>query len=147
MKSIFALALAVSFAAASPLSLAADSTQHDEHHPDAPAAKAASRKQLKVTGTLKASAEQMGKMDAQMKAMRDMHEKMMAAKTSEEHHALMAEQMRTMQDGMPMMNGMMAGNSTNAQPMSPEMMQKQMEMMQVMMQMMMDRMRLQTPVK
>ncbi|MBH2018787.1 MAG: hypothetical protein I8H91_04345, partial [Burkholderiales bacterium] len=49
---------------------------------------------------------QMAKMDAQMKTMQAMHEKMMNAKTPEERSQLMAEHMKTMQDGMAMMDGM-----------------------------------------
>jgi hypothetical protein len=158
MKSLLPLAFAAALAAASPVSLAADPAQHDEHHPDTPAAKKVPNKAKKAPATPTASAMQMGNMDAQMKAMRDMHEKMMAAKTPEERDALMAEHMKTMQNGMSMMNGMMGGmmggSSSNAQPMSPQMMQKQidtmqkqMEMMQTMMQMMMDRMGPPTPAK
>ena len=97
----------------------------------------------------------MSKMDAQMKKMREMHEKMAAAKTPEERNKLMAEHMKTMQDGMQMMDGMggMAGagmgdmngmpgmGGTPADmPARQQMMEKHMEMMQSMMQMMMDRM-------
>ena len=45
-----------------------------------------------------------------MKAMDEMHQKMMAAKTPEEKKALMAEHMNTMQEGMKMM-GMMGGKA------------------------------------
>ena len=48
----------------------------------------------------------MSKMDAQMKKMREMHQKMVAAKTPEERSQLMAEHMKTMQDSMQMMGGM-----------------------------------------
>ena len=106
----------------------------------------------------------MGKMDAQMKKMREMHEKMAAAKTPDERNKLMAEHMKTMQDGMQMMGGMgtggmggmagggmggagmggagMGGNSGTPGDMAArqQMMEKHMEMMQSMMQMMMDRM-------
>ena len=103
----------------------------------------------------------MNKMDPQMKKMRDMHEKMMAAKTPEERNKLMAEHMKTMQDGMKMMEGMggagMSGMSgmkgmgdmkgmpdgqgaAGDMPGHHQMMEKRMEMMQSMMQMMMDRM-------
>ena len=100
----------------------------------------------------------MSKMDAQMKQMRDMHEKMMAAKTPEDRNKLMAEHMKTMQDGMKMMEGMggagmsgmdgmkgmgdMKGGQGAAGDMTGhhQMMDKRMEMMQSMMQMMMDRM-------
>ncbi len=92
---------------------------------------------------------QMAKMDAQMKAMQAMHERMMDAKTPDERSKLMAEHMKTMQDGMAMMDGMsgagmggmpgmhgMAGDMGARQ----QMMEKRMEMMQSMMKMMMDRM-------
>ena len=100
----------------------------------------------------------MSKMDAQMKKMRDMHEKMMAAKTPEERNKLMAEHMKTMQDGMKMMEGMGGGGMSGMGGMKGmgdmkggqgaagdmtghhQMMDKRMEMMQSMMQMMMDRM-------
>ena len=84
----------------------------------------------------------MAKMDAQTKAMRDMHEKMMAAKTPEERNALMAEHMKTMKDGMAMMNGMPPGDMKPMKgdmSMHHQMMEKRMEMMSASMQMMMDR--------
>jgi hypothetical protein len=103
----------------------------------------------------------MAAMDSQMKTMREMHEKMMAAKTPEERKALMADHMKAMQDGMSMMGKMdsmgamtgmgdtkgMGGMGANAKKggMSMdmmghhEMMEKRMEMMTSMMQMMMDR--------
>ncbi|SFC25494.1 hypothetical protein SAMN05216344_11283 [Polaromonas sp. OV174] len=93
--------------------------------------------------------EQMAKMDAQMKAMQAMHDKMMSAKTPEERSRLMAEHMKTMQDGMAMMEGMagagmgsMKGMPGMGGDMGPrqQMMEKRMEMMQTMMKMMMDRM-------
>ena len=88
-----------------------------------------------------------------MKAMQEMHKKMMNAKTPEERNALMAEHMKAMQDGMGMMKDMggMAGmGSMGAMPdpkdMPAEMakrhrmMEQRMDMMQMMMEMMMDRM-------
>lgn len=84
----------------------------------------------------------MATMDAQTQAMRAMHEKMMAAKTPEERSALMAEHMKTMQDGMTMMNGMPGGGMKAMQgdmSMHHQMMEKRMEMMGASMQMMMDR--------
>ena len=96
-----------------------------------------------------ASPDHIAKMDAQMKIMRDMHQKMASVKTPEERSKLMAEHMKTMQSAMEMMVGLsgagmgdmkgmqgMAGNMAAHHPM----MAKQMEMMQTMMQMMMDRM-------
>ena len=87
-----------------------------------------------------AAPDQMARMDAQMKTMRNMHEKMMNAKTPEERNKLMAEHMKAMQDGMAMMGGMkgMQGMTGDMGP-RPQMMEKRMDMMQMMMQMMMDR--------
>ena len=77
-----------------------------------------------------------------MKAMREMHDKMMAAKTPEERNALMAERMKTMQDGMAMMKDMSSGGMAGMKgdgSARHQMMEKRMEMMEAMMQMMMDR--------
>ena len=52
-----------------------------------------------------ATPERMAAMDGQMKTMRDMHTKMMNAKTPEERQALMGEHMKAMQGGMDMMKG------------------------------------------
>ena len=96
-----------------------------------------------------ATPDQMGKMDAQMKNMKAMHDKMMAATTPEERSKLMAEHMKSMQDGMAMMEGMSGagmGGMKGMQGMGGDMaarhqtMEKRMEMMQTMMKMMMDRM-------
>jgi hypothetical protein len=96
-----------------------------------------------------ATSDNMAKMEAQTKAMQGMHEKMMAAKTPEERGRLMAEHMKTMQDGMKMMDGTGGagmGDMKGMQGMTGEMgarnqmMEKRMEMMQAMMKMMMDRM-------
>ena len=99
-----------------------------------------------------ASPDQMAKMDAQMKTMQGMHEKMMNAKTPEERSKLMAEHMKAMQEGMAMMGGMSGagmGDMKGIQGMPnmsgdigarQEMIEKRMEMMQTMMKMMMDRM-------
>ena len=93
--------------------------------------------------------DHMAKMDAQMKTMQGMHDKMMAAKAPEERSKLMAEHMKTMQDGMKMMDGMSGagmGDMKGMQGMTGDMaarhqmMEKRMEMMQTMMKMMMDRM-------
>ena len=98
-----------------------------------------------------ATPEHMAKMDAHMKTMQAMHEKMMNAKTPEERSQLMAEHMKTMQDGMAMMDGMSGagmGGMKGMQGMQGitgdmgarhQMMEKRMEMMQGMMKMMMDR--------
>lgn len=106
-----------------------------------------------------AMAERMSKMDAHMKAMREMHDKMARARTPEERNALMPDHMKLMQEGMAMMGGMgpggmrgmggmggmggMSGDKAGHQ----QMMEKRMEMMQSMMQMMMDRMPAAPPAK
>ena len=108
----------------------------------------------------------MQKADLQMTSMQDIHTRLMNAKTPEERNALMAEQMKVMQDGMAMMNnmskdakgmmsgmmpGMMMGNQgkdgnammsgmQGGMMQQHQMMDKRMDMMQMMMQMMMDRM-------
>ena len=116
--------------------------QHDQHkgHQSAGSASAATSK-----ATPGKPNTQIARMDTQMKAMGAMHDKMMAAKTPDERNALMAEHMRTMQDGMTMMNGMAAGGMGGTAGMKgdmsahQQMMDKRMEMMQATMQMMMDR--------
>ena len=85
-------------------------------------------------------------LDTQTKTMQAMHEKMMAAKTPEARNAMMAEHMKSMQDGMKMMEGMASPGMKGMSGMSGEMgahhamMEKRMAMMQTMMKMMMDRM-------
>lgn len=51
----------------------------------------------------------MAAMEPRMKAMQDMHQKMMDAKTPAERQAMMAEHMKSMQDGMAMMKEMHGG--------------------------------------
>lgn len=93
----------------------------------------------------------MAAMQPRMKAMKDMHQKMMAAKSPAERQALMADHMQAMQDGMAMMKekhggmhglggmghskGMPAGMARRHQ-----MMTEHMSMMQMIMDMMMQRM-------
>ena len=92
------------------------------------------------------NAETMQNMDAQMQAMRDMHQKMIEAKTPEARQALMDEHMKTMRGGMQMMGmmrGQMAGNAPTSMPdmqRHNQWMEKRMDMVESMMQMMMDRM-------
>lgn len=128
--------LALAVGAAGAQTPAANTDQHGTHHPagsaSAPKAKAMPSK----------SNPALARMDTEMKAMREMHDKMMKAKTPEERNALMAEHMKAMQDGMAMMNGMSSGGTSEMQgDMSTrhQAMEKRMEMMQTMMQMMMDR--------
>ena len=51
----------------------------------------------------------MAAMEPRMKAMKDMHQKMLAAKSPAERQAMMAEHMKSMQDGMAMMKEMHGG--------------------------------------
>ena len=87
-------------------------------------------------------------MDMQTKSMQAMHDKMMSAKTPEERSKLMAEHMKSMHDGMKMMEGMASPGMSGMQGMQGmhggmgahhAMMEKRMAMMQTMMKMMMDR--------
>ena len=136
MKLSRSLSFALALAAVGAPTWAAEKDQHQGHHlvgaASAPASKA-------VSGQ---TTPDMARMDTRMKAMRDMHEKMMAAKTSEERDALMADHMKAMQEGMTMMNGMPArgmSGTKGGMAAQHQMMEKRMEMMQTMMQMMMDR--------
>jgi len=136
MKLVHSLSFVLAIATVGTPVLAAQADQHQAHHPagsaSAPTSKAMAGK----------AHPQMAQMDSQMKAMREMHDKMMGAKTPQERSALMAEQMKTMQNGMTMMNGMSSGGMGGMKgdmAAHHQMMEKRMEMMQAMMQMMMDR--------
>ena len=89
----------------------------------------------------------MAKMDAQMKAMHEMHMKMMNARTPAERQALMADHMKSMQGGMGVMKDMPAmGAMHDPKGMPPamaehhKMMMQHMDMMKMMMDMMAQRM-------
>ena len=84
-------------------------------------------------------------MDAQMKAMRAMHDKMMSARTPEERQALMAEHMKAMRGGMSMMCEMGGGSQGPGKSGSPEAMKRCMGMKDMTMQMMMDREAVRAP--
>ena len=137
---------------------AADQDPHTSHHPESASASAsftanAATKSAAAMPGKPAIKEAIGKMDMQMGMMRDMHEKMMAAKTPEQRNAMMADHMRMMQDGMAMMGNMkMMGGGMGMKPDMPtdsgrvQMMEKRMEMMESMMQMMLDRLPVANPV-
>ncbi len=143
-RSISALAV-IAFASVATTAGAATDEQHDSHHPaSAPAVQVAQAK----PGMAASATPGMQGMDAQMKAMQEMHAKMMAAKTPEERNALMADHMKTMQGGMAMMEGMsgMGGMGAAAPRGTPtdmarrqQMLEQRMDMMTMMMEMMMDR--------
>jgi hypothetical protein len=120
--------------------------EHTQHHPATANAKTAKATPAQTSARARAT-DTMKAMDGQMKSMREMHEKMMAAKTPEERKALMGDHMKAMQDGMSMMekmNSMGGMQDKGGMPMDMmgmhTMMEKRMEMMTTMMQMMMDRM-------
>ncbi len=134
MKLAHSLLLALAISTIGAPARAADADDHQAHQPagtaSAPAAKAAPGK---------------ARMDSQVKAMHEMHDKMMAAKTPAERDALTAEHMKIMQDGMTMMNAMPPGGMSGTAAVKGDMaarhqtMEARMEMMQATMQMMMDR--------
>jgi outer membrane murein-binding lipoprotein Lpp len=144
MKLNFILAAAAGVALAGcssfPASEPKQSEEHKAHHPAAESA----------------TAVDPAKFNQQMKAMQDMHQKMMAAKTPAERAALMKDHMKTMQEGMAMMGQMgggpmmgqkgggmpMQGGGMSSTPGGPSMqkdMMRRMDMMEMMMQMMVDR--------
>lgn len=134
----FALVLAAAIAL--PMAASGQSSEdHTAHHPDAASAPTAPPQAPPAAAP---AAPAGGAMDAQMKSMREMHDKMMTARTPEERRALMGEHMKVMQDAMAMMGKMKGppGNGmTGGMSMRPEMMGKRMDMMEMMMQMMVDR--------
>lgn len=136
MNRLHLLSLAFAVSTISTSAWAAPNDEHTGHHP-AGSAPAPMSQQVPAKNE-----PSMAKMDAQTQAMRVMHERMMGAKTPEERSALMAEHMKTMQDGMTMMNGMPGGGmkaTKGDMSMHHQMMEKRMEMMGASMQMMMDR--------
>lgn len=148
MKPVRNLSLALALFAVGAPNWAAQHDQHKAHHP-AGAASAAASKSMPGKTT-----PEMARMANHMKAMQEMHDKMMAAKTPEERNALMGEHLKTMQEGMSMMKGMGGMGGGMAGPKSPSssmterqtMMEQRMDMMHTMMEMMVDRLP-QTPAK
>jgi hypothetical protein len=93
----------------------------------------------------------MAAMEPRMKAMKDMHHKMMAAKSPAERQSMMADHMKAMQEGMAMMKekhgsmqGMAGMDHSKGMPAGMaqrhQMMTEHMAMMQMMMDMMAQRM-------
>ncbi len=145
VQSLSTFTAIAAFTMASPAWAATDA-QHDRHHPTAnPSVQLAQAKPGTGMGGMGGMGGMpgMGGMDAQMQTMREMHDKMLAAKTPEERNALMTEQMKIMQNSMGMMGGMGPGamkGKPGDMAARQGMMEQRMEMMQSMMQMMMDRM-------
>ena len=134
--------------------MAQTADEHKAHHPAGSTSPASTQMKAAAKPTGAGQMAGMAKMDEHMKAMQAMHERMLAAKTSEERKALMDEHMKLMQDGMAMMQqmgagmqgmgGMQGGKGMPANMAErQQMMEKRMQMMESMMQMMMDGM--QTP--
>ena len=140
MKTVRLLLLAFAMSSFGTSGWAAQPDQHAGQHPTGAASAPVSKPMPD-----KASAD-IVKMDTQTKAMQFMHDKAMNAKSPEERNALMGEHMKTMQDGMVMMNraapdamGSMRGGMKDDMVMQHQMMQKRMDMMAASMQMLMDR--------
>ena len=136
MKLATSLSLALTVAIACAQTWAATAGEHDAHHRAgadfAPVAKSMPSK----------SKQAMARIDAQLKSMQDIHNKVMAAKTPEERNALMAEHTKSMQDGIAMMSGITPGDISGMPKdiaSRQQVMEKHMELMQYMMQMMVDR--------
>ena len=150
MKLVRPLTLALAFVVVGVPTWAAQDDLHKGHHPAGSTSAAATKT---VSGKTSPDSARMAN---QTKAMQEMHDKMMAAKTPEERGALMAEHMKSMQQGMDMMKGMggLGGMGGMAGPKSPAtnmperqtMMEQRMDMLQTMMEMMVDRLP-QTPAK
>ena len=150
MKLVSSLSLVLALCAVGAPSWAAQHDQNKPHHPSGSASAGASKS---MPGK---SRPEMAGMANHMQAMQEMHDKMMAAKTPEERSALMAEHMKTMQEGMGMMKAMggmggmgaMTGHKSPPATMAERqaMMEQRMNMMQSMMEMMVDRLP-QTPAK
>ncbi len=139
------VALSIAVAAASFGAFAQADAEHTQHHPAEPTknvTKTAAAKSQAIARETKAA------MESKMKTMREMHDRLMAAKAPEERKALMADHMKAMQEGMSMMGTMggTSGTGTGSKrgEMSMdmmahhEMMEKRLEMMTTIMQMTVD---------
>lgn len=106
MKVVRAIALTLAIASIGMPAWAAQTDPHQGHHPAAAATTPAAAPAPASSPMSDMSSHDMARMDAQMKTMHETHARMMAAKTPDERNALMAEHMKSMQDGMGMMNAM-----------------------------------------
>jgi len=138
MRQLLALAAAATFCVGT---LAQSDQAPVAHHGPGASAGAA-----KAASAPAAKAPTPAQMDMQLKAMQDLHRKMMAARTPEEREALMAEHRTTLREGMAMMERMHGdaavgpgGRMGGGMAMGPQMMGRRMDMMESMMQLMMDR--------
>ena len=136
MKLATSLPLVLAVAITCAQTWAATAAEHDAHH-------RAGADFAPVAKTMPSKSKQaMAGMDAQLKSMQEIHNKVMAAKTPEERDALMVEHTKAMQDGVAMMNGITPGDISGMpkdMASRQQIMEKHMQMMQSMLQMMMDR--------
>jgi len=140
MRSALVLVVTMTALAASTGVYAESDQAHSAHHPATAASAPKATKPGKPRAPAAASAPTSAQMGAQMQAMQEMHDKMMAARSPEERQALMADHMKAMQDGMAMMGRMQSSSGGDSgTPAQHGMMARRMDMMQMMMQMMMDR--------
>ncbi len=157
MKNLNSLIVASLISVVSTSVMAQAKDEHAGHHPE-PASQTETPKVN--TPPNQVSQDMMEKMDGQIKAMQEIHQKMINAKSTEERSAIMTENMKAMQSAMSMMRdaGMMGMSMKEGMPMKDvmsmkdgmpmmegmhmqhQLMQKRMEMMTNMMQMMMDQM-------
>jgi len=155
LRTFASIAVLTSAALTAP-AWAANGDQNDSHHPANDTVAQAAQAQSGSPGAGMRAGTTAPDYASQMKAMQQMHDAMLAAKTPEEHSALMAKQMKLMQGGMNMMGsmggmsmmgrGMGSGMGTGAAPgksadmaTRQDMLEQRMDMMQSMMQMMTDR--------
>lgn len=150
VRTVFSMATFAVATLATPAWAAAEVKGNSHQPPSAAAVQLAQAKPATPASGMGGMGSMMGNtgaagmpgMEAQLKAMRDMHDKMVAAKTPAERNALMAEHMKIMQNGMNMMGGMgpaaMMGSPGDVAA-RQRMMEQRMDMMQSMMQMMVDR--------
>ncbi len=127
-------ALALAFVIAT---LGAPAWSADDAHRMAPGASAPAARSM--TGM---THPDMARMDSQMKAMNEMHAKMLAAKTPQERDALAAEHMKLMQQSMTVIDSMSPGTmgaQRGDMVARQQTMEMRMELMRGTMQMMMDR--------
>jgi hypothetical protein len=164
MKAILSASLALALCAAGSGHAAEPQDSHKGHHPapatvgsQSPSAPSAASAAGPVPAVASGSPVERKSVDTQLARMREMHARMAKATTPTERHALMAEHMHVMQDGMEMMQKMsmphVAGDDA-ARGTAPggrhdsmgakmqvrhDAMHQRMQMMEAMMQMMMDR--------
>lgn len=136
MKLALSRSLASVVDAANACTWAAPDEQHGASPPGGTASALASK------ATPGKARPEIARMDIRMKAMQDMREKMVLAKTPEERDAVSSEHMKAMGDGIAMMNETSPSGEDAMKgdmPARHRMMEERMEMTQATMQTMTDR--------